>query len=76
MERRWITTKEAAETLMLRPQTLALWRMKGLGPKYHRIGHGRRARVLYAIEDVEVWLESRRFSSMTEETVAASSSGA
>jgi len=34
----YVTTKEAAEILRLKPQTLRMWRWSGDGPTYIRLG--------------------------------------
>ena len=59
-----LTEKQAANFLGLNPRSLQAWRTRGGGPSYLRIGH-RTTR--YRMEDLEVWLESKRFSSTAEE---------
>jgi len=51
-----LTTQEVAERLRLSPRTLELWRQRGDGPPYVRVGP---RRVLYRRADVETWLASR-----------------
>lgn len=41
-ERHLLTTPEAAEILRLKPRTLEALRVQGTGPRYHKIGPGRR----------------------------------
>lgn len=50
-----INDDEAAEYLGFKPQTLAIWRMKGTGPAYVKAGS--RA-IRYRLRDLEAWLES------------------
>jgi len=64
---RLLTTTETATTLSLQPQTLRVWRLKGIGPKYIRVGHGPRGRVAYSQSEIGRWLEERTHSSTTEE---------
>jgi DNA-binding transcriptional MerR regulator len=52
----YLTTKEAAAFLRIKPRTLANMRNKGLGPAYRR--HG--GRVVYTIEDLIAWSDSTR----------------
>ena len=47
--------KEVASFLGLKPQTLAIWRMRKEKIPFVRIGR----RIAYRREDVEKWLESR-----------------
>ena len=47
------TAKEAADYLHLSPSTLAKWRMRGIGPAYHRVGK----RIVYYIKtEISDWL--------------------
>lgn len=67
--KRYWSNAETAAFLGLRPQTLRQKRHRGDGPAYHRYGEGPRARCAYDPEDVAAWLETRRFTSTSEETV-------
>lgn len=51
-----LTTKEAAELLRLSPRTLENMRVDGGGPQYHKLGGGRRAKVVYRVLDLDDWL--------------------
>ena len=62
-----LTASEAARLIRVKPQTLAVWRTAGTGPRYLRLGRGDRGRVLYRREDVEEWLAERVVSSTAEE---------
>lgn len=48
----FVGTREAAEMLGFSPMTLAVWRCKGRGPKWHKIG----GRVKYRLSDIENFL--------------------
>jgi DNA-binding transcriptional MerR regulator len=63
----YLTTHEAAERLRVSPQTMRLWRFRGMGPKYVKPS---RTRCLYAEADLEAFLQERTFSSTAEETVS------
>ena len=67
---RYLTTNEAAGRLRQSPQTLRLWRLRGVGPKYTKPS---RSRVLYAEEEIVRFLESRTYGSTAEETVRRAS---
>lgn len=47
-----LTREQAAAHLGLKPQTLAVWAMKGEGPRYIRLG----SRVRYRVSDIEAFL--------------------
>lgn len=49
-----MTEQEAADWLELKPQTLALWRMKGKGPRYLKFPTGT---IRYDFEDLKVWVQ-------------------
>ncbi len=63
------SSNETAVMLGVKPQTLRIWRLKGIGPAYIRYG-GKSGRVVYRLQDIEEWLASNRFFSTTQETVA------
>lgn len=51
----FLTSKEAAFYLGLKPQTLIKMRMEGRGPKYRK--HGRH--IFYHIDDLDGWSKGR-----------------
>ena len=51
-----LDTKEAAEVLGLRPQTMHEWRTRRVGPPYHKLG--RSVRYLYA--ELVAWRDAQR----------------
>lgn len=59
----FLNSKQAADYLGLKPNTLAKMRVYGNGPRYRKHGF----RVLYALEDLNAWSEasSRRSTSDT-----------
>lgn len=52
---RKLNNQEAAAFLGVRPNTLAVWRCKHMGPRYSKLGR----RVLYDIADLEEFFASR-----------------
>lgn len=52
---RYLTNEEAAAYLKLSPHTLNKKRVTGGGPKFRKLG----SRVVYAIDDLENWIEAR-----------------
>jgi excisionase family DNA binding protein len=47
---------QVAEYLQIPDKTLAEWRSRGIGPRYHKVGRY----VRYRWSDVEAWLDSQR----------------
>ena len=56
MSKRFMTTAEVAEAIRTPVETVRYWRHVGKGPKSFKVGR----RVLYAVEDVEAWLDAAR----------------
>jgi DNA-binding transcriptional MerR regulator len=56
MNVRYMTTAEVAATARTPIETVRYWRHVGKGPKSFKVGR----RVLYAVEDVEAWIEDAR----------------
>ena len=56
MSARYMTTAEVADVARAPVETVRYWRHVGRGPKSFKVGR----RVLYAVEDVEAWLEGAR----------------
>lgn len=54
---RLLTTPEAADLLRLSVRTLEDMRVDGKGPRYYKLGHGRRAKVVYKLADLDEWVE-------------------
>ncbi len=67
---RLLTSTETAEILGLRPQTLRVWRLRGRGPRYVRLGSTSRSRVAYRFSEVQAWLDTHTFNSTSEESVS------
>ncbi|MEQ1696195.1 MAG: helix-turn-helix domain-containing protein [Hyphomicrobiaceae bacterium] len=63
---KYLTTTETATILRVSPRTLERKRRAGTGPKFLKVGPGKRARVLYVEPEVYRWLNSFQFGSTTE----------
>jgi predicted DNA-binding transcriptional regulator AlpA len=57
-----LTPKQLAELLAVNENTLAKWRLIGGGPKFIRVQRS----IRYADNDVDQWLDQRKFQSTTE----------
>ncbi|MFH0901051.1 MAG: helix-turn-helix domain-containing protein [Pseudomonadota bacterium] len=65
----FLTTKELAQLLRVREQTVRCWRLRGgdSGPPYVRVGNGLKSPVIYRLRDVEEWINARTYRSTAEE---------
>jgi hypothetical protein len=60
---RLVDEREAAAILGgLKPQTLSVWRLKGCGPAFHKIG----TRIRYRLSDLAAYIDGRRCTSTGE----------
>ncbi|MBA4203730.1 MAG: DNA-binding protein [Polymorphum sp.] len=59
---RFVRTPEAARLLDLSPRTLEKHRCDGTGPIYHKLG----GRVVYAVADLEAWIDACARQSTSE----------
>lgn len=55
----WYAPQEAGPRLGVAPQTLANWRVLGMGPAYIKISPGRAGRVRYSESAIRAWLAER-----------------
>lgn len=64
-----LSSPEAAQLLGVAPYTLRLWRHKGKGPRYVKLGDAKQANVVYVEDDVIAWRNARTFKSTSDATV-------
>lgn len=57
-----IDTPQAAEYLGIKPSTLEIWRVRGTGPIYKKIGR----LVRYSADDLDAYLEAQTRSSTSQ----------
>lgn len=65
---RYLTNEEAAAFLRLSPRTLEKQRVVGGGPRFRKFGR----RVLYAVQDLEVWANSRAYDMTSDPNYSVS----
>ncbi len=58
----FVTTREAATYLRLRPATLERWRSVGGGPPFRKLG----GRVVYALEELDAFADAGRRASTSD----------
>lgn len=61
-----LTTIEVAGMLRISRRTLERMRVDGTGPRYLKVGPGKRSRVLYRQSEVEAWLGRFNYGSTSE----------
>lgn len=61
-----LTTIEVAGMLRISRRTLERMRVDGTGPRYLKVGPGKRSRVLYRQTDVVEWLGRFSYGSTSE----------
>lgn len=64
----FLTTIEVAGLLRISRRTLERMRVEGTGPRYLKVGPGKRSRVLYRQQDVMEWLGRYQYGSTSEYT--------
>lgn len=65
-----LTSAETAALLSIKPNTLEIWRHKGRGPAFVKMGDAPQAPVRYLQSVVTDWLAQRSFASTSAYTVA------
>lgn len=65
-----LTNNEVAAMLKVKAQTLRSWRSAGHGPRFIRLGRGKRSPVAYEQEEIEKWIKQSTFQNMSEERAA------
>lgn len=58
-----LTSAETATLLGIRPNTLEIWRTRGQGPAFIKLGAAPQAPVRYRKSAVVAWLEQRQYAS-------------
>lgn len=57
-----LTNVEAAAMLGLQPTTLEIWRTRGKGPKFVKLGFSKQAPIRYNQDEILSWLETQCFN--------------
>lgn len=65
-----LTSAETATLLGIKPNTLEIWRTKGHGPAFLKLGIAAQAPVRYRRSEVVAWLEQRLYASTSAYTAA------
>lgn len=55
-------TETVAAMIGISPMTLRIWRVRGKGPVFTKLGDTKQSGVVYFEADVRAWLEERKFA--------------
>lgn len=61
-----LTNDEVAQLLGIKPNTLEIWRWKGKGPKFRKMGVEKQAPIRYTEVDVLAWLDAQTCTSTSD----------
>ncbi|NTT85738.1 helix-turn-helix domain-containing protein [Tabrizicola sp. SY72] len=65
-----LTSADTAALLGIKRGTLELWRQKGQGPKFVKLGTASQAHIRYRRSDVAAFIEQRLYASTSHYTAA------
>ena len=65
-----LNNEAAASALGISPVTLKIWRCKGKGPRFIKLGESKQAGVAYDPAEVDAWKAARTFASTSAATVS------
>ncbi len=65
MQKDFLTTRQAAELLGLKPNTLEIWRLRGTGPKFCKFSRA----VRYRLTDLETYIQARTRTSTSQKQI-------
>jgi predicted DNA-binding transcriptional regulator AlpA len=66
-----LDNEQTASLLGIKPNTLEIWRHKGKGPRFVKLGHAKQAPIRYQRSAVAEWLEQQSFASTSAYSPAA-----
>ena len=69
-----LDNEQTAALLGIKPNTLEIWRHKGKGPRFVKLGRAAQAPVRYQRSAVAEWLEQQSFASTSAYSPAAHTS--
>lgn len=68
-----LDNEQTAALLGIKPNTLAIWRLKGKGPRFVKLGQASQSPVRYERAEVSRWLREQSFASTSAYSAAATS---
>lgn len=67
-----LTSPETATRIGVQPTTLEIWRTRGKGPKFIKLGNSKQSPIRYLESEVIAWLESRVCSNTSQYPINSS----
>lgn len=68
-----LNNEQTAALLGIKPNTLAIWRLKGKGPRFVKLGAANQSPVRYERDEITRWLHEQSFASTSAYSPAARS---
>lgn len=68
-----LNNEQTAAMLGIKPNTLEIWRLKGKGPRFVKLGAAKQSPVRYECSEVTRWLGEQSFASTSGYSPTASS---
>lgn len=68
-----LDNEQTAALLGIRPNTLEIWRLKGKGPRFVKLGTAKQSPVRYQHSEVMRWLREQSFASTSAYSAAGRS---
>ncbi|MBN2971964.1 helix-turn-helix domain-containing protein [Roseomonas aeriglobus] len=69
-----LDNEQTSTLLGIKPNTLEIWRCKGKGPRFIKLGTEKQSPIRYWRTDVADWIERQSFASTSEYSPAAQTS--
>jgi hypothetical protein len=69
-----LDNEQTAALLGIKPNTLEIWRCKGKGPRFVKLGREKQSPIRYRRTDVAAWIEAQSFASTSAYSPAAQAS--
>ena len=66
-----LDNEQTAALLGIKPNTLEIWRLRGKGPRFVKLGRAKQCRVRYERSEVTRWLREQSFTSTSAYSPAA-----
>ena len=66
-----LDNEQTAALLGIKPNTLEVWRLKGKGPRFVKLGNAKQAPIRYEKAEVLRWLREQTFASTSAYSPAA-----
>lgn len=69
-----LDNEQTSSMLGIKPNTLEIWRCKGKGPRFIKLGNEKQSPIRYRRTDVAEWIDQQSFASTSAYSPAAQAS--